>query len=225
VIFDDKMQERVILDLSFLNSYRELEVYEDTPFRFKCVDECRKDPRCCKGNVFLVPKDFSTLAKHFNLSKKNFFQRYCNLFYAEPPGTIDGWYNVILKKSENGYCIFLDIKNSIKFCSVHENSKPYACMSYPVFAEPKNIYYMRLCPGVRTGDLYIVKEWVERNKGIDFYNGMHSIIKNQTIPFMGDFKHLLRLIRKKGMKKAKKLKHGIKIGQQKIIMEMFEIKI
>ena len=219
------MQEKAILDLSFLDSYRELEVYEDTPFRFRCIDECRKDPQCCKGNVFLIPEDFSALAKHFNLSNENFFQRYCKLFYAKPEGTIDGWYNVTLKKGVNGYCILLDTKHPIKNCSVHKSFKPYACRSFPVFLEPKDIYYMRLCPGVRTGEFYIVKEWVEKNKGIDFYNGMHTIIKNQTIPFMDDSKHLLQLIRRKDKKKAEKLKHEIKMRQQEIIMEMFEIKI
>lgn len=219
------MQGRVNLDISFLNSYRELEVYGNTQFRFRCIEDCRKDPKCCKGNVFLVVEDFSALAKYFGLSHEHFFQRYCNLFYAKPPGTIDGWYNIILKKGEREYCILLDTSHHIKSCSVHESSKPYACRTYPVFPAPKNTYHMRLCSGVKNGDLYIVKEWIEKNKGIDFTNSCRSIIRKQTIPFMDDFKHLLELIRKKDEKKVKKLKHGIKIEQQKIIMEMFKIEL
>jgi Fe-S-cluster containining protein len=214
------MHQRLVL-VNYMGS----EVYGDAPFRFKCTDECRKDPLCCKGHIFLIQEDSSSLAKHFSLSNEDFFLKYCSLFYVESQGKIDGWYSLVLKKSKNGYCVLLNTKNRTKSCSVNGNSEPYICRSYPVFLKEKDLYYMRMCPGTRDGDIHTTKEWVEKNRGIDLKNGMDLIIKKQSDPFSDDFEILSQLIRKKDFGKAEKLKDKIKKEQQKIVMETFGIKI
>jgi len=221
------MQRELILEVSFFSKdYETLEVYGDKEFRFKCLDECRRYPTCCRGGrTHLIPTDFSELARHFGLSNEDFFQKYCKLLYEEASESKNfSWYFVTLKEGKNGYCVLLDTGRSIKSCSVHEKIKPYNCRSFPL-SPTKDAYLVNQCPGYGKGDLHTVQEWAEENKTVEFKKAIYSIIRSQVQPFLYQFAHLSRLIRIKDEKRAKELRHEIKMRQQKIVMEMFEIKI
>jgi len=217
------MQKNITIYLSIPAEYKEIDANEDTRFRFKCTDECRKNPRCC-GNPLLTPEDLSKLARHFNLSNEEFFHEYCKLFYFRAKETEPAWYDVILKRGESGYCILLDTKNPIKSCSVHEDCQPYVCGTFPVLFKKEDKYGITMCPGVDKGDLYTVGQWVKENKTIEYRNRLRRIAKKQMKPFKDDFQRLLKLIKRKEKKKVKKLTHEIKMRQREIIMEMFGIK-
>ena len=219
------MQRKIDLELALSNEYGEKEVRADENFRFKCIYECRKSPTCCRGgNTQLIQTDFYDLAKHFNLSNEDFFQRYCRLSYQEALTKPYSWYFMMLKEGKDGYCVLLDTSRLTKRCSVYKKVKPLVCRVFPMGFKGE-VYTVSLCPGVGKGDLHAVQEWIKENKTVEFKNALQSIVIDQQNPFLDEFGHLLRLIERKKKRRAEELKHEIKIGQQKIIMEMFGIKI
>lgn len=84
--------------------------------RFKCT-ECGK---CCSGKdgyVILSKKDISSLCAHFNLSKKEFLEKYTYFIYGK----------IVLKDlNRKGDCIFLKEKR----CTVYKN-RPTQCKTFP----------------------------------------------------------------------------------------------
>lgn len=228
--------------LVFDSEYGEKEIDIGGNFRFKCVYKCRESPTCCKqGKTDLIQPDFYGLAKHFRLSNEDFFQRYCRLKYEEAltkPSSLHfmmlkegyeeistkpyGWYLMTLKEGKNGYCVLLNTSRPTKSCSVYKKVKPLVCGMFPMgFIE--DVYTVSSCPGVGKGDLYSVQKWVEENKINEFKKTLESIIMSQVNPFSDDFDRLLRLIERNEKRKAKELRHDIKIRQQDIIMKMFGI--
>lgn len=231
MIFDEKMTRGTYFRFLSPDTLTQLEIQGDTQFRFKCIDDCRKESGCCRGTTWLLPEDFSELAKYLHLSNKEFFRKYCNLIYFKMPEMPSGNYLVVLKRDNNGYCILLNSNNKIKDCSVYEN-RPYVCRTFPVFIEKG--YCIRMCSGVQIddlraekGDLYTVDQWTKNNKTIDFYNKSRLIIEKQVKVERRLRQELEKLKKRREFKKAtnleRNLNHEIKIEQQNIIMEMFDI--
>ena len=119
--------------------------------------KCQGSSNCCisRGNhgfVFLSNKDLNRLSKHFNLSKNEFIEKYCE--------STDNY--IHLKEiSKIGECIFLINKK----CSVYK-SRPTQCRTWPFWPENMksktwNKDVLNFCPGIGKGKLFN-KEKIEK---------------------------------------------------------------
>ena len=110
--------------------------------------ECQGSGNCCvsKGSygfVYLSNNDLKRLSKYFNISIKQFKEKYSQI--------TDGFIHLIEKKSFNGNCIFL--KNNR--CTVYKG-RPSQCRSWPFWNENMNIKVWNEdisinCPGIGKG--------------------------------------------------------------------------
>jgi len=105
------------------------------------IFECKKCGECCKGygGTYVATKDIQKIAAYINTDPDEFQKTYCR-----PSGN-----RLLLKQSENDYCIFWD-----HLCTIHP-VKPKMCREWPfiksVIADIKNWEIMAgLCPGIRT---------------------------------------------------------------------------
>jgi len=122
--------------------------------------ECQGSGQCCLsrkgyGYVYLTSKDISRLAKHFQLSPRNFKKLYCGThdgeIYLLPPSIRT---QSPLKASG---CRYL----SDKRCSVYK-ARPMQCRTWPFWPENMDAKIwtnevMRDCPGVGKGRLFSAK--------------------------------------------------------------------
>lgn len=122
--------------------------FYDNGLRFSCQSGCRY---CCgvePGYVFLNKDDLVRLTTHFQLSAREFLQRYCR---KVPMGSIS--YISLLEK-ENHDCVFL-VEHG---CGVYD-ARPVQCATYPFW----NTILENLaswereadwCPGIGRGELH-----------------------------------------------------------------------
>jgi Fe-S-cluster containining protein len=130
-------------------SRRELDL---TPFRFECT-RCGK---CCErqfGGVTLYLSDVVRLAKHFDLSPREFVARYCTFreHVVDGPRGRRVLADLRLRSHRNGHCVLL----SGHSCSVHE-VKPYVCAAAPfvfeIFSDPEAKQELKeICDGYGQG--------------------------------------------------------------------------
>ena len=127
--------------------------------------QCQGSANCCisrgsHGFVFLSKKDLSRLAKHFNISSKEFIINYCQ--------SSDGFIH-IKEIRTNGECIFLNNKK----CDVYK-SRPTQCRTWPFWPENMkskiwNKEIINFCPGIGKGKI-ISKKKIDTLLKIDEIN-------------------------------------------------------
>ena len=113
--------------------------------------ECQGSGKCCVsrssyGFVYLSEIDIKRFSKDFNISIKEFKEKYCQV--------TDGFIHLIEKKSLKGKCLFLK-KNK---CSAYK-SRPSQCRTWPFWKENMNAKnwsnnIKNFCPGIGKGKKY-----------------------------------------------------------------------
>lgn len=122
--------------------------------------ECKRCSYCCghsPGFVYLSQKDVYLLSRHFNLSQKEFIEKYCRC-----ANYYEGKQVVALKEEKNYDCTLW--KNG---CTAYE-ARPVQCRTYPFWSwmianrETWNDC-AKDCPGINSGRLW-TKEEIEGQK-------------------------------------------------------------
>ncbi len=121
---------------------------------------CQRCSYCCghsPGFVYLSKRDLDTLRAHFNMTVKEFVEKYCrwaDYYYGEQV--------LALLEKKNYDCILWD-----SGCSAYE-ARPVQCSTYPFWAwmlKDKETWdeCAKECPGMNKGKTW-TKEEIEENK-------------------------------------------------------------
>lgn len=121
---------------------------------------CQRCSFCCghsPGFVYLSRRDLDTLCNHFNLTVKEFFDKYCrwaDYYYGEQV--------IALLEKKNYDCILWE-----NGCSAYE-ARPIQCSTYPFWSwmiKDKGMWEecAAECPGMNKGKLWSFEE-IEENK-------------------------------------------------------------
>ena len=132
--------------------------------------ECQRCSFCCghsPGYVYLSKRDLLTLCKHFNLSIKDFVEKYCrwaDYYY--------GTQVLALIEQKNYDCILWN-----NGCTAYE-ARPVQCSTYPfwswMLADEKTWNECAAdCPGMNKGRLWSVKEITEAKKAYSENTPLH----------------------------------------------------
>ena len=145
--------------------------------RFKCTG-CGK---CCTGSsgyVFLSPSDLSAMAKHLQISEKEFIDRYTRLVDDQI---------CLIDAPQTDACIFLQNKK----CSIYQ-ARPVQCRTFPwwlhTLKNPKSWQdAAKDCEGINHPDaplingqniavecMVYVDNLVEQNSGFDYNHSKNS---------------------------------------------------
>lgn len=144
----------------------------DHPFTFECKNTCMG--RCCNSiTILLDPWDIELMARHLNISGREFLNEYCKYDFS----TELKWSYVRLKHAEDGPCIFMLEDGKCEIYPVRSRN----CRTYPIGravrfeddgTKDARIFLvdkMDFCLGHSSEKKWSVKEWLDDADCENFY--------------------------------------------------------
>jgi Fe-S-cluster containining protein len=163
------------------------EIKPGTRFRFECHPELSCFGTCCATDVALTPYDIARMRRHMGIDTHEFLSFYC----ASRVDSRTGFPYVLLKRKENGLCVFSESHG----CDIYE-SRPSCCRHYPLARviedegqdskRPTKYYLQRRaahCKGMGRGPEWTIETHCEEN-GLGPYERANDLFLQ--VPFAFD---------------------------------------
>jgi Fe-S-cluster containining protein len=160
------------------------EVKPGSTFRFECHPGLSCFGTCCATDVSLTPYDIARMRRHLGIDTHKFLSAYC----LSQVDSRTGFPYVLLKRKEDGACVFLESQG----CDIYE-SRPSCCRHYPLArviedldqsGNPLSRYHLQrraaYCQGMDTGPEWTIEGYCEEN-GLGPYERANDLFLQ--IPF------------------------------------------
>ncbi len=167
------------------------EIEPGSTFQFECHPGLSCFGKCCATDITLTPYDIARLRRHLGMDTHRLLSTYC----LSQGDTVTGFPFVLLKKKEEGTCVFLGNHG----CEIYQN-RPSCCRNYPLARVIENDgnsdarltrYYLQrradYCEGFGKGRQWTAEAYCEDN-GLGPYEEANDLFLQipfafETIPF------------------------------------------